>query len=126
MTGMISLTMMMRWMDGIFAILVDSTVWKRMMAVMNCIMVSCAIAVSIVPSILQGNHNMMIQSNLFASYGSADSLNADEQTLREFVGRSSLPLVDQLTVHFLERYQWAMNRTNSDAIRKQPIDSIFV
>jgi hypothetical protein len=69
---------------------------------------------------------MLIQNSSFASYGCADSLNADDNTLRDFVGRSSLPLVDQLTVHFLERYQWTVNRTNSDATRKQPIDCIFV
>jgi len=69
---------------------------------------------------------MLIQSDSFASYGPADNLVADENTLREFVGRSSLPLVDQLTVHFLERYKWATNKTNSDAIRKQPTDCIFV
>jgi hypothetical protein len=69
---------------------------------------------------------MLIQNSSFATFGSVDSLNADESTLREFVGRSSLPLVDQLTVHFLERYQWQVNRTNSDAMRKQPIDCTFV
>jgi hypothetical protein len=69
---------------------------------------------------------MLIQNSSFASFGCADTLQADEDTLREFVGRSSLPLVDQLTVHFLERYQWIMNRTNSDAIRKQLIDCTFV
>jgi hypothetical protein len=69
---------------------------------------------------------MLIQSNSFATFGSVDSLNADEATLREFVGRSALPLVDQLTVHFLERYQWITNKTNSDATRKQPTDCIFV
>ena len=69
---------------------------------------------------------MMIQNTSFASYGLSDTLQADENTLREFVGRSSLPLVDQLTVHFLERYKWTTNATNSDAIRKQPTDSIFV
>ena len=69
---------------------------------------------------------MLTQSKSFATYGCADSLNADESTLREFVGRSSLPVVDQLTIHFLERYQWTTNATNSDAIRKQPTDSIFV
>ncbi len=69
---------------------------------------------------------MLIQNSSFATFGSVDSLNADESTLRELVGRSSLPVVDQLTVHFLERYQWAMNRTGTDALRKQPTDSIFV
>ena len=88
-------------------------------------MVSCAIAVSIVPSILQGNHNMLTQNNSFASYGLADTLQADENTLREFVGRSSLPVVDQLTVHFLERYQWTTNRNGTDATRKTRIDSIL-
>jgi hypothetical protein len=65
---------------------------------------------------------MLIQNSSFASFGPADSLIADENTLREFVGRSSLPLVDQLTVHFLERYKWQTNKTGTDALRKQPID----
>lgn len=69
---------------------------------------------------------MMIQNTSFASYGLSDTLQADENTLREFVGRSSLPLVDQLTVHFLERYKWTTNATNSDATRKTRIDSTFV
>jgi hypothetical protein len=69
---------------------------------------------------------MLLQNRSFASYGSADSLQADENTLREFIGRSSLPVVDQLTVHFLERYQWTLNRTKSDAMRKTRIESIFV
>jgi hypothetical protein len=69
---------------------------------------------------------MLIQSDSFASFGCADSLQADENTLREFIGRSSLPVVDQLTIHFLERYQWTLNRTKSDATRKQLTESIFV
>jgi hypothetical protein len=69
---------------------------------------------------------MLIQNSSFASYGSADTLQADEHTLREFVGRSSLPVVEQLTVHFLERYQWTLNMNRTDAIRKQRIESIFV
>ena len=69
---------------------------------------------------------MLIQNSSFASYGTADSLNADESTLRDFVGRSSLLLVDQLTIHFFERYQWTMTSNGTDATRKQPIDSIFV
>jgi hypothetical protein len=68
---------------------------------------------------------MLIQNNSFASYGSADSLNADEATLREFIGRSSLPVVDQLTVHFLERYRWTLNMNRTDAIRRTLTDSIF-
>ena len=69
---------------------------------------------------------MLIQSSSFASYGLSDTLQADENTLREFVGRSSLPLVDKLTIHFLERYQWTTNRNGTDATRKTRIDSIFV
>ena len=69
---------------------------------------------------------MLIRNNSFASFGYADTLRADENTLREFVGRSSLPLVDQLTVHFLERYQWQVNTNKTDATRKTQIDSIFV
>jgi len=69
---------------------------------------------------------MLIQNRSFASYGCADSLQADENTLREFVGRSSLPVVEQLTIHFLERYRWTLNMNGTDAIRKQLTDSIFV
>jgi hypothetical protein len=69
---------------------------------------------------------MLIQSDSFASFGRADTLQADENTLREFIGRSSLPVVDQLTVHFLERYQWTLNTNKTDAMRKQPTESIFV
>lgn len=68
---------------------------------------------------------MMIQNRSFATYGCADSLNADENTLREFIGRSSLSMVDQLTVHFLERYQWTMTPNKTDALRKQRTDSTF-
>jgi hypothetical protein len=69
---------------------------------------------------------MLIQNNSFASYGSADTLQADENTLREFIGRSSLPVVEQLTIHFLERYQWTMKPNGTDAIRRTLTDSIFV
>jgi hypothetical protein len=69
---------------------------------------------------------MLIQNSSFASFGCADSLNADEDTLREFVGRSSLPVVDQLTIHFLERYQWTMKQNGTDATRKQRIDCTSV
>jgi hypothetical protein len=68
---------------------------------------------------------MLLQNSSFASFGSVDTLQADENTLREFIGRSSLPVVEQLTIHFLERYQWALNRTGTDAIRKTRIDCIF-
>jgi hypothetical protein len=68
---------------------------------------------------------MLLQNKSFASYGCADTLQADENTLREFVGRSSLPVVDQLTVHFLERYQWTLNMNRTDAIRRTLTDSIF-
>ena len=69
---------------------------------------------------------MLLQNSSFASFGSADSLQADENTLREFIGRSSLPVVDQLTIHFLERYQWTLNMNRTDATRKQLTDCIFV
>jgi hypothetical protein len=69
---------------------------------------------------------MLTQNSSFASYGLADSLSADEATLREFIGRSALPLVDQLTVHFLGRYQWTLSRNGTDATRKQRTDSTFV
>jgi len=47
---------------------------------------------------------MLLQSHSFASYGNADSLNADADTIRQFIGQSSLPVVDQLSILFLRRF----------------------
>lgn len=47
---------------------------------------------------------MLLQSTCFASYGSADSLRADGDTIRRFLGQSSLPVVDQLSILFLRRF----------------------
>jgi hypothetical protein len=47
---------------------------------------------------------MLLQSKCFASYGSADSLRADGDTIRRFIGQSSLPVVDQLSILFLRRF----------------------
>jgi hypothetical protein len=47
---------------------------------------------------------MLLQSKCFASYGSDDSLRADGDTIRQFLGQSSLPVVDQLAILFLRRF----------------------
>lgn len=47
---------------------------------------------------------MLLQSRSFASYGNADSLRADGDTIRQFLGQSSLPVVDQLSILFLRRF----------------------
>jgi hypothetical protein len=47
---------------------------------------------------------MLLQSECFASYGNADSLCADGDTIRRFIGQSSLPVVDQLSILFLRRF----------------------
>jgi hypothetical protein len=47
---------------------------------------------------------MLLQSNSFASYGSDDTLKADGDTIRQFIGQSSLPVVDQLSILFLRRF----------------------
>jgi hypothetical protein len=47
---------------------------------------------------------MLLQSKCFASYGNADSLHADGDTIRRFIGQSSLPVVDQLSILFLRRF----------------------
>lgn len=57
---------------------------------------------------------MLLQNRSFASYGSADSLNADGDTVRQFIGRSSLSVVDQLALLFLRELTWQPNRTGSD------------
>jgi hypothetical protein len=47
---------------------------------------------------------MLLQSRSFASYGSDDSLRADGDTIRRFLGQSSLPVIDQLSILFLRRF----------------------
>jgi hypothetical protein len=47
---------------------------------------------------------MLLQSRSFASYGSDDTLKADGDTIRQFLGQSSLPVVDQLSILFLRRF----------------------
>ena len=56
----------------------------------------------------------LVQSNSFASYGSADSLNADGDTIRQFVGRSALPAIDTLATMFLRSSTWTVNRIGND------------
>jgi len=46
----------------------------------------------------------LLQSVSFASYGSADTLTADGDTIRQFIGQTSLPVVDQLAILFLRCY----------------------
>ena len=57
---------------------------------------------------------MLIQNCSFASYGSADSLNADGDTIRQFVGRSALPAIDTLATVFLRNNTWKPNRIGND------------
>ena len=57
---------------------------------------------------------MLTQSNSFASYGSADSLLADGDTIRQFIGRSSLTAIDTLATMFLRNRTWKPNRTGND------------
>jgi hypothetical protein len=46
----------------------------------------------------------LVQNCSFASYGSADTLMADGDTIRQFICQTSLPVVDQLAILFLRRY----------------------
>ena len=64
---------------------------------------------------LKGQNNMtLLQSNSFASYGSADSLNADGDTIRQFIGKSALPAIDTLATMFLRTSTWTVNRIGND------------
>lgn len=45
---------------------------------------------------------MLIQNNSFASYGT-DDIHADVETIARYAGKSSLSVIDSLTVHFLHR-----------------------
>ena len=56
----------------------------------------------------------MIQSRSFASYGSADSLNADGDTIHQFIGKSSLTAIDTLATMFLRNRTWTANRIGND------------
>ena len=74
--------------------------------------VVCANVVSL--TLRESNNMTFMQSTSYASYGPADSLNADEDTIREFVGRSALPAIDTLALLFLRESTWTVNRTGSD------------
>ena len=56
----------------------------------------------------------LVQSGSFASYGSADSLNADGDMIRQFIGRSALPAIDSLASLFLRSRTWKANKTGND------------
>ena len=56
----------------------------------------------------------LLQSKCFASYGPADSLNADGDTIRQFIGKSSLTAIDTLATMFLRTRTWTINRTGND------------
>jgi len=45
---------------------------------------------------------MFIQNSSFATYGT-DDITADTETIRQYAGKSSLNVIDSLTVHFLHR-----------------------
>jgi hypothetical protein len=56
----------------------------------------------------------MIQTGSFASYGPADSLQADGDTIHQFVGKSSLTAIDTLATMFLRNRTWTVNRIGND------------
>ena len=56
----------------------------------------------------------LLQSNSFASYGPADSLNADGDTIRQFIGQSSLTAIDTLATMFIRNSTWTVNRIGND------------
>lgn len=56
----------------------------------------------------------LVQSRSFASYGSADSLLADGDTIRQFIGKSSLTAIDTLATVFLRNNTWKPNRIGND------------
>ena len=56
----------------------------------------------------------LLQSDSFASYGPADSLQADGDTIRQFIGQSSLTAIDSLASLFLRNRAWTVNRIGND------------
>ena len=56
----------------------------------------------------------LLQSRSFASYGCADSLQADGDTIHQFVGKSSLTAIDTLATMFIRSSTWKPNRIGND------------
>ena len=56
----------------------------------------------------------LVQSRSFASYGCADSLQADGDTIHQFVGKSSLTAIDTLATMFIRSSTWKPNKTGND------------
>lgn len=63
----------------------------------------------------------LLQTRSFASYGSADTLTADGDTIRQFIGQTSLPVVDQLAILFLRRFPLCQTKL---LIRTMPVNPV--
>lgn len=91
-------------------IIVGITVMRKQCATFLAVRYASAVLLTLKES----NNMTLVQSNSFASYGSADSLLADGDTIRQFIGRSSLTAIDTLATMFLRTSTWKPNRIGND------------
>ena len=49
---------------------------------------------------------MLLQNQSFATYGTADDLTADCETIRRYAGKSALSALDSISIQFLRGAQW--------------------
>jgi len=69
---------------------------------------------------------MLLQNNSFATFG-YDDMEADSETIRQYAGKSSLSVIDSLTVHFLHRNMLCEMMTDSgNRLNPQNVSSCVV
>lgn len=55
---------------------------------------------------------MLLQNHSFATYGVADDLTADCDTIRRYAGKSALSALDSISIQFLRGTQWTSEHGN--------------
>lgn len=55
---------------------------------------------------------MLLQNYSFATYGVADDLSADCETIRRYAGKSALSALDSISIQFLRGTQWTQTSRN--------------
>lgn len=55
---------------------------------------------------------MLLQNHSFATYGTADDLAADCETVRRYAGKSALSALDSISIQFLRGTQWTQTSVN--------------
>lgn len=55
---------------------------------------------------------MLLQNHSFATYGVADDLTADCETIQRYAGKSALSALDSISIQFLRGTQWTSEHGN--------------